>query len=124
MEDKGKVIEFPRKKGVITELNEYQQEALRTAGNMSSEGMVLNGVMGLCGEAGECVDYYKKVIFQGHDFDPNKLIDELGDVLWYIAITAAGLGTTLSGIATHNSEKLRQRYPDGFKVNNSVYRDE
>ena len=50
-------------------INEYQTEALRTAAGMNhlnNDEILLNGVMGLCGESGECVDMIKKYRFQGH----------------------------------------------------------
>lgn len=85
--------------------------------------MVLNGVMGLNGEAGECIDIVKKHLFQGHELYIDKLVDELGDVLWYAAVTAAGIGVTLEDVMQHNIDKLRKRYPDGFDVERSVHRE-
>ena len=52
------------------------------------------------------------------------LIDELGDVLWYVAETAAGLGIKLEDIAQHNVEKLKKRYPEGFDPEKSLHREE
>ena len=47
--------------------NEYQKEALRTASGMNYEhhGMLINGVLGLCGEAGEVADIVKKSYLSG-----------------------------------------------------------
>ena len=104
--------------------NEYQKLALRTAGDDDAEYLLENGVMGLNGEAGECIDIVKKWRFQGHPLDARKLMDELGDVLWYVAITASGLSHGLDEIMQHNIDKLRKRYPDGFDVERSVYRQE
>lgn len=54
--------------------NEYQKEALRTASGMSKEyPRILNGLMGLNGEAGECIDILKKHLYQGHAFDSEHL---------------------------------------------------
>ena len=103
--------------------NEYQKLALRTAGDDDAEYLLENGVMGLNGEAGECIDIVKKWHFQGHSLDSKKLKDELGDVLWYVAITAAGIGVTLEDVMQHNIDKLRKRYPDGFDVERSVHRE-
>ncbi len=106
-------------------LNDYQKLASRTSNpDLTNRGLIENGVMGLCGEAGECIDILKKVEFQGHTFDPNKLLDELGDVLWYVAQTATGLGVTLEAVAQHNVDKLMKRYPDGFDSERSVHRPE
>ena len=78
--------------------------------------------MGLNGEAGECIDILKKHAFQKHPLDEAKLIDELGDVLWYIAETATGIGTTLEELAQRNIGKLRARYPEGFSADRSINR--
>lgn len=103
--------------------NEYQKHALRTAGQEGAQEMIINGVMGLNGEAGECIDIVKKWRFQGHPLDARKLMDELGDVLWYVAITASGLSYGLDEIMQHNIDKLRKRYPDGFDAERSVHRE-
>ena len=48
--------------------NEYQKLALRTENGMSRVfPRILNGLMGLNGEAGECIDLLKKCYFQGHE---------------------------------------------------------
>ena len=104
--------------------NEYQRLALRTASSNQPYDHILNGVMGLNGEAGECIDIVKKHLFQGHELDINKLVDELGDVLWYAAVTAAGIGATLEDVMQHNIDKLRKRYPDGFNAERSIHRED
>jgi len=104
------------------DFNEYQKLAMRTASDKSKENMVLNGVMGLCGESGECIDIVKKHMFQGHELNRQKLIDEASDCLWYLAEMATGLGVSLDDIARHNVEKLRKRYPNGFDADKSVNR--
>jgi NTP pyrophosphatase (non-canonical NTP hydrolase) len=106
------------------EFNEYQRLAMRTASDTSSQNLILNGVMGLCGEAGECIDLVKKHMFQGHELDEQKLKDEASDCLWYLATLASGLGITMEEIARHNVEKLQKRYPGGFKTEDSIYRSE
>lgn len=109
------------------DMNEYQRLAQRTSNTPMTLGgayKVLNGCMGLCGESGECMDIMKKHKFQGHVLEEQKLIEELGDVLWYIAETATGLGVTLCEIAERNIEKLRKRYPEGFSADRSINREE
>lgn len=105
-------------------LNEYQMIANSTSGQLDPWNRIREGCYGLNGEAGECIDILKKVEFQGHAFDPVKLVDELGDVLWYIAQTATGLNITLEDVAQHNVEKLKKRYPNGFDVERSIHRSE
>lgn len=106
-------------------LNEYQKEAMRTASGVTSasdDNFLLNGAMGLNGEAGEVIDILKKHIFQGHDLNKGHIAKELGDCLWYIAIAAKGSGYTLDEIAEMNKSKLRSRYPDGFETEKSLHR--
>ena len=107
--------------------NEYQKEAMRTASGVtaaSEENLMLNGAMGLCGESGEIIDLLKKNMFQGHDIDKEHLAKECGDVLWYLAILAKGLGYKLNEIAEMNKAKLRKRYPTGFSAEASLHRKE
>ena len=102
------------------DFDEYQKLAMRTASDASKNNLILNGVMGLCGEAGECIDIVKKHMFQGHELDRQKLIDEASDCFWYLAAIASGLEVSLEEIARHNIEKLKKRYPDGFDVDKSL----
>ena len=111
-------------------LNEYQKEALITESWMPWNEIdidklrLMNGLMGLNGEAGEAIDILKKYLFQGHEFDCEHLAKELGDVAWYLAISAAALGYTLEEVLQMNVEKLRARYPDGFDEKRSIHRRE
>ena len=102
---------------------EFQEKAMRTAAASDSGALLLNGVMGLNGEAGECIDIMKKYLFQGHELDEEKLMDELSDVMWYAAVTASGLGVSLDEVMQHNVEKLKKRYPDGFDKERSIHRE-
>ena len=78
-------------------INEYQKEALRTAPTNWRDPIepLENGLMGLNGEAGEAIDILKKHLFQGHPLDREHLATELGDVAWYLAVSADALGYTL-----------------------------
>lgn len=102
--------------------NEYQKAALRTANSDKSKDLILNGVLGLCGETGEVADHIKKHLFQGHELDKDQMINELGDVCWYIAILAKGLNVDLETVMKKNIEKLLKRYPNGFEKEKSLYR--
>lgn|GEM_PF-499859 len=104
--------------------NEYQKLAMRTLNPALSErDMLVNGVMGLCGEAGEAIDIVKKHLAQGHALDRERLAQELGDIAWYLAETATALGYSLEDILRMNLEKLQKRYPDGFEEERSVRRE-
>lgn len=106
-------------------LDEYKELARRTwtrSTPWGQEEMILLSAMGLAGEGGEVVDYYKKVLFHGHELDQDKLIDEAGDCLWYVAAMALALDVSLEEIAERNIEKLRKRYPHKFTNEESVNR--
>ena len=78
---------------------EYEKEVLRTAMD-TDENIWLDDVWlyGLFGEAGEFVDAYKKMQFHHHPYDKNKLLLELGDVLWYNTMCIQAQGGTLDEI--------------------------
>lgn len=106
--------------------NEYQQLAERTANRGPSDNNTkryANFGMGIAGEAGEVCDLLKKFCFHGHELDKEKLIKELGDVLWYTATIANTAGLKLEDIAIANIEKLKARYPDGFSEERSRNRE-
>lgn len=106
-------------------INEYQKLAMTTQNPALSErDVLLNGVMGLCGESGEAIDIVKKWLAQGHELDKAHLAKELGDIAWYLAETATALGLTLEEILQANIDKLRARYPEGFSTEKSLHRRE
>ena len=105
-------------------INEYQQLAQRTASTKGHNSKIENGILGLCGETGEIADAYKKHLYQGHEFDRGHMAEELGEVCWYVAELATGLGVTLDEVMGRNIEKLRKRYPDGFDSERSVHRED
>lgn len=131
------------------QINEYQKLALRTEApkelyrnpeavtiayatlgaitnpedNLSSVRL-LEGLMGLNGEAGEAMNILKKVLFQGHKLDREHVALELGDIAWYLALAADAIGYDLESIFQKNIDKLKARYPDGFETNKSQNRRE
>lgn len=103
--------------------NDYQRMAMRTSGEYDSAlAKIRNAVYGLNGEAGEIIDLLKKYEFQGHEFDHAKVVEELGDVLWYCALLADALDIKLQEVMLRNIEKLKERYPDGFDKARSINR--
>ena len=91
-------------------INEYQQRASETA---IYQDKVVYPTLGLVGEAGEIANKVKKILRDNageiqEDVRQN-LIDELGDVLWYIAALSTDLKTDLSEVANKNIEKLNSR---------------
>ena len=104
-------------------LNEYQELAMRTLNPaLSKKDVLINGVMGLCGESGEAIDIVKKHLAQGHELDRAALVKELGDIAWYLAETAYALEVPLEEVFQGNIEKLKRRYPEGFETEKSINR--
>lgn len=101
---------------------EYQRRSKRTTPSMERQ-MYLNAALGIAGEAGEVADIIKKHFFQGHELDKNKIVEELGDVMFYIAFMCNLLGVEMEDVAIENVKKLLKRYPDGFDPDRSVNRD-
>lgn len=103
--------------------DEYTKKCKRTTGHFNNiEEQVCSYGLGLCGESGEVVDHIKKIIFHGHSFDRDKLSEELGDLIWYIAMLLDVLELDLEDILDKNIEKLKKRYPSGFTCKDSIER--
>ena len=106
-------------------VNEYQEAAMATLNPaLDKKDVLINSVMGLCGESGEAIDIVKKWLMQGHELDKDHLIKELGDVAWYLAEAATALDVPLETVLQGNLDKLRQRFPNGFDTDASVHRKE
>lgn len=106
-------------------INEYQKLAMTTLNpELSKKDVLINSVMGLCGESGEAIDVVKKWLAHGHELDKEHLKKELGDIAWYLAEAATALDTDLEDILQANIDKLKRRYPEGFSTANSVNRRE
>lgn len=105
--------------------NQYQLLAYKTANqDLEVFDQLRNAVYGLNDESGEVIDILKKHEFQGHELNVPKIIDELGDVAWYLALACTALSVTLGDVMQHNVDKLRSRYPEGFDSDRSIHREE
>ena len=105
------------------EINEYQKLAMTTLNpELNRKDVLINSVMGLCGESGEAIDIVKKWLAQGHELDKEHLAKELGDIAWYLAEAATALDLPLEQILQANLDKLRKRYPEGFDTKRSLAR--
>ena len=108
---------------VKNDLDVFQEEALRTIrSDLPYELVCSNMCMGLAGETGETVDIFKKHIYQGKDLDINDVIEEIGDILWYIANLCNVNKITMKECMESNVEKLRKRYPNGFSIKDALER--
>ena len=105
--------------------NEYQKLAMTTLNpELTKRDILINSVMGLCGESGEAIDIVKKWMAQGHELDREHLAEELGDIAWYLAEAAAALDLSLDDIFQANIAKLKKRYPAGIAATRSLGRPE
>lgn len=104
--------------------NDYQKACMRTARSQDSDYLIMNGALGLGGEAGEVLDLIKKWRYQDHEMDFRKIAEELGDLLWYVSTMANGIGYDLETIMDMNVAKLERRYPKGFDPLLSIHREE
>lgn len=101
----------------MMDFDEYQEKSVSfdvTDGGRFNEFMPHAALMGLglTGESGEAADIIKKAWRDDgfiSDERKTKLLYELGDVMWYIAILADMLDTDLSMVAQMNFEKLADR---------------
>ena len=98
-------------------LDEYQQAALRTVNpDLAAEERLLDATAGLAEEAGEVLGLVRKRVFQQRESNRERFVEELGDALWCLAVTADTLGVSLGEIAQSNLEKLARRHPAGFRA--------
>src|SRR5829696_6403422 len=93
--------------------SEYESKAARTINpDLDEKGRMIDAAAGLAEEAGEVLSIVRKHLYQGRELDREKLENELGDVLWCLAMTAKAAGVSLEKIASSNLKKLEQRHPD------------
>lgn len=111
---------------------EYAQGVIRTEScdfnkireRMTKEIIRLDhAVTGICTEAGEIADAIKKHKFYGKPLDRTNLIEELGDLYWYINVAQDVLGVTTDEVQAINNAKLRARYGQKFSEEAAINRD-
>lgn len=103
----------------------YKQIQLRTESSKdhTTERRLDHGTDGLVTEAGECKDILKRVKWYGLPLDTGHLKEELGDILWYIALVCNVLDCSLEELMDMNVEKLTIRYPEKFSADAAANRD-
>lgn len=108
----------------------FIQDAKRTEADLSaglniSNEMArqLHAAIGLSTEAGELTDAFKKALFYGKPLDRVNVIEEAGDLLWYLALLFDSLGSSFEEAAEKVIAKLRARYPEKFSGELAINRD-
>ena len=113
--ERGKEV---REEAAMT-FDEYQRAALRTTNPaLDQRGRLMDAAAGLAEEAGEILGLIRKREYQGREVARDRLVEELGDALWCVAITADALGIPLEELARANVAKLQRRHPLGFSSGN------
>lgn len=96
------------------DLNTYQKEAQKTdrVSTLDGDASLAVPMLGLAGETGQLLSEYKKHLRDGeaHRLFKERVSEELGDLLWYVANVASKFDLALSDIAAANLDKVRQRW--------------
>ena len=105
----------------------YLKESERTQSKefkfTKEDGEVLHAVMGIVTEAGELMDACKRKGFYGKPMDIPNVIEEMGDLMWYMAILCRKLNVSLEEVMDLNIQKLKKRYPNNFNSEDALNRD-
>jgi NTP pyrophosphatase (non-canonical NTP hydrolase) len=72
--------------------------------------MLAHAVMGVTGEAGELCDAIKKHIIYGKELDRTNVVEELGDLRFYMQAVQNIYGISEQEVLQHNACKLMVRY--------------
>lgn len=103
--------------------DEYVEQAMRTLRSDPDHHFQLNHALhGLASEVGEIADAIKKHIVYGQPLDVDNLEEEVGDLLWYIALLCYSNAFSLETVMIRNIVKLAKRYPDKFTPEAAVAR--
>lgn len=94
--------------------NLFQAQSMRTAKDMGAESDLMHACLGLCSEAGEFADAIKKSFAYDKELDIENLVEELGDILWFVALACKALELPMETVAINNVAKLFHRYPEKF----------
>lgn len=109
-------------KGALkTESCNYERAKLKIANIKTIR--LLHALLGINTENGELQDNLKKFLFYGKDLDVNNIKEELGDLLWYIALACDNLNITFEELMLMNHNKLKARYGEKFSDNKALVRD-
>ena len=84
---------------------------------------MLHAAIGMCTEVGELQDAIKKHLIYDRPLDRVNVVEELGDVLWYLVLAADACGVSLEDVMRVNAAKLARRYGDKFTTTAAVVRD-
>lgn len=78
---------------------------------------------GLTTEVGEFSDALKKYVEYDAPLDFVNLAEEIGDIMWYVALACNALDIRLEDVMSKNIKKLEARYPDNFTSKDALLRN-
>lgn len=99
---------------------EYLKESERTLIDMGKEKNLLHASLGLITEFGELVDIYKRNIFYGKEIDIVNVKEELGDLMWYLAIIFRIFPQKLDYKSLEITDKIRVLYSIQDNINDII----
>lgn len=117
--------------------HEYQQLCLKTESKLTPEQIqarftpetvrALHAAIGLATESGELLDQLKKHLFYGKPLDRVNLIEEAGDLMWYLSVLLdfllEGQEDQFEFVQFINIAKLQKRYGGSFDAIKATQRD-
>lgn len=112
-------------------MQNYIEQALRSESKpdqqmmvrLASNARLIHAAFGLQTEPGEFADALKRHVFYGTPLDMRNVEEEVGDILWYLAIVLDVCGTTFERCMEANIRKLKARYPEKFDAEKAVNRN-
>lgn len=107
-------------------MKDYIENAIKTESETfeaKGKERLLHAGIGMATETGEFLDALKKSIYYGKELDRINLKEELGDLLWYIAVAMDELDTDFDTEMRRNIEKLKARYGERFSEHSAENRD-
>jgi len=117
-------LEKANTKEVITHLNSLEklEATVQTDSRWETleEGLP-RSLVGLTGEVGELADAVKRWQYYGQDLDTEKVLEECGDILFYLASALWSAGQfTLGHAAQHTMQKYQTRFPNGWNQEDAI----
>jgi NTP pyrophosphatase (non-canonical NTP hydrolase) len=118
-------VKIPAATKYYYDVNSCTTEALFTDGKLSGNYSAdfVHGVFGVVGETGELIQALTQSVHEKTPVDRVNVIEECGDLLWYIALILRSQGSTFDEAMDKNIAKLRKRFPGQFTSEHALNRD-
>ena len=102
---------------VVQDYEEFVRKLFKTTNSNGANDFIWNlthSALGIGGEAGEVVDLIKKTFANNRTLDGDKLVKELGDLMFYIQAMCNTINIPLITVLQNNVDKLTKRFPEGY----------